>query len=78
MATNQLETDTVTREELNELIGSVRAGQMTLVDVLSRESYATRHIPGAVNLPVADIPGRAHEVLPDCDAPIVLYCGSPT
>ena len=76
--TNQLETGTITREELSELIDSVRAGQMTLVDVLSPESYATRHIPGAVNLPVADIPERAREVLPDRDAPIVLYCGRPT
>jgi rhodanese-like protein len=76
--TNQLETDTITREELNELIGSVRTGQMTLVDVLSPESYSTRHIPGAVNLPVADIPRRAPEVLPDRDAPIIVYCGSPT
>lgn len=78
MATNPLETDTITRAELNELIGSVRAGQMTLVDVLSPDSYATRHIPGAVNLPVADIPARVHEVLPDRDAPVVVYCGSPT
>ena len=81
MTIDQLEVDTITREELNRLLelnGARPAGQMTLVDVLSPESYATRHIPDAINVPVADIPRLAHEVLPDRDAPIVVYCGSPT
>jgi rhodanese-related sulfurtransferase len=73
MAINQRDVDTITRDELEEVVGTA-----TLVDVLSPASFATRHIPGAINLPVADIPGRAHEVLPDRDAPIVVYCGSPT
>jgi len=70
-----VEVETVTDEEL---IGALRARKATLVDVLSPESFATRHIPGAINLPVADIPHRAPEVLPDRDAPIVVYCGGPT
>jgi len=72
---NQLEVDTIHRDEL---IGLRRSGRVTLVDVLSPESYATRHIPGAINLPVADVTRRAHEVLPDRHAPIVVYCGGPT
>jgi rhodanese-related sulfurtransferase len=36
------------------------------------------HIPGAINLPVAEIPRRAPEVLPDRAASIVTYCGGPT
>jgi len=71
----QVEAETVTREELIEPQGT---RGMKLVDVLSPESFATRHIPGAVNLPVADIRHRAPEVLPDRDAPIVVYCGGPT
>jgi rhodanese-related sulfurtransferase len=66
---------TITREEL---IGRLKDGHVVLVDVLSPESFATRHIPGAVNLPVADIARRAAEVLPDRDAAIVAYCGGPT
>ena len=49
-----------------------------LVDVLSPESFAARHIPGAINLPVADIRRRAGDQLPDTHANIVVYCGSPT
>jgi rhodanese-related sulfurtransferase len=66
---------TITREEL---IGALQAGRTVLVDVLSPESFAARHIPAAVNLPVADVSRRAPEVLPDRSAAIVVYCGGPT
>jgi rhodanese-related sulfurtransferase len=63
---------------LEELISALRGRRLTLVDVLSPESFAARHIPGALNLPVVDIARRAGEVLPDRHAPIVAYCGGPT
>jgi rhodanese-related sulfurtransferase len=66
---------TVSRDEL---IGALRAKRVTLVDVLSGESFSASHIPGAINVPVADIARRAADVLPDKDAPIVVYCGGPT
>jgi rhodanese-related sulfurtransferase len=65
----------VTREELLE---GLRAGRITAVDVLSPESFAVTHIPGAINLPVADIPHRAADLLTDRRAAIVVYCGGPT
>jgi rhodanese-related sulfurtransferase len=68
-------SSTVTR---GDLIGALRSGRIVLVDVLSPESFAVRHIPGAVNLPVADIAHRAASVLPDRRIPIVTYCGGPT
>jgi len=74
-ATEAGEVPEVSREEL---IGALRRGRVTLVDVLPRESFAARHIPGALSLPVADIPTRAAQVLPNRDAPIVVYCGGPT
>jgi rhodanese-related sulfurtransferase len=61
-----------------ELAGALRARRVTLVDVLSPESFAAMHIPGAINLPLADIPLRAPELLPDRRARIVTYCGGPT
>lgn len=72
-ATHDIQT--VSRDEL---IRGLAANRITLVDVLSPESFAARHIPGAVNLPVAEIPRRAAEVLPDRRARIVTYCGGPT
>ena len=61
-----------------ELIRSLRAKRITLVDVLSPESFAAMHIPGAINLPVADLARRAAEALPDRRARVVTYCGGPT
>jgi rhodanese-related sulfurtransferase len=65
----------ITRDELIRLL---RAGRIVLVDVLSPESFAAAHIPGAINLPVADIARRAPDVLRDRHADIVAYCGGPT
>ena len=62
----------------DELVRALRGKRITLVDVLSPESFAAMHIPGAINLPVVDIARRAGEVLPDRRAPIVTYCGGPT
>ena len=56
----------------------VSRGTVTVVDVLPRESYAEGHIPGAVSLPIDDIPNEAARVLPVRTQPIVVYCGSPT
>jgi rhodanese-related sulfurtransferase len=67
--------DEIAREEL---IRALRERTISLVDVLSAESFAANHIPGAINLPVADVPTRALSVFPDRRAPIVTYCGGPT
>jgi rhodanese-related sulfurtransferase len=64
--------------QLAELVEAMRGRRVTVVDVLSPESYARQHIPGAINLPVADIPRRAAQVFPDRNIPIVAYCGGPT
>jgi rhodanese-related sulfurtransferase len=71
----QVDAATVSRAEL---IDALRSGRVVLVDVLSPESFAARHIPGAINLPVADILRRAADLLPDKHADIVGYCGGPT
>ena len=62
----------------DELIGRLREQRITLVDVLSPESFSTNHIPGAINIPVTDIARRAGTDLPDRNAAIVAYCGGPT
>jgi len=66
---------TITRDELSH---ELAAGRIVLVDVLSRESFAANHIPGAINLPVAEIARGAAAVIPDRHADIVAYCGGPT
>jgi rhodanese-related sulfurtransferase len=62
----------------DELILGLRDQRITLVDVLSPESFAANHIPGAINLPVVELARRAAQALPDRDTRIVAYCGGPT
>ena len=70
--------EAVTSVSHDELIVALRRQGAVLLDVLSPESFAAAHIPGAVNLPLAEIGRRAREVVPDRQAPIVVYCGGPT
>ena len=78
MATSALQQSDVPSISQAELARALSRRAVTLVDVLSPESFAAAHLPGAINLPVADIPRRAASMLPDRDAPIVTYCGGPT
>ncbi|MFP2957349.1 rhodanese-like domain-containing protein [Myxococcus sp. 1LA] len=52
----------------------VEAGA-TLVDVRTPEEFAAGHLPGAVNIPVEDLPHRFHE-LGSPEKPLVIYCRS--
>lgn len=62
----------VTLPELRRLL---RKGGVTLLDVRPREEYEAGHIPGAVSMPVADLPRRAREV-PKSKA-VIAYCRGP-
>lgn len=52
----------------------VEAGA-TLVDVRTPEEFATGHLPGAVNIPVEELPRRFPE-LGSPEKPLVVYCRS--
>ncbi len=63
---------------LGEMRGLVRDPAVTVLDVLSPSAYAGAHLPGAINIPVADLRERAPVELPDRSRRIVAYCGSST
>ncbi len=46
-----------------------------VVDVRPPEMFAESHIPGAVNIPQADLAGRIDELPSERDASIVMVCG---
>lgn len=50
----------------------VEAGA-TLVDVRTPEEFAAGHLPGAVNIPVDELPQRLGELGPP-EKPLVVYC----
>ncbi len=47
-----------------------------LVDVRTKEEFAAGHIPGALNIPLADISKRKQEIKDLGKKPVVFYCRS--
>lgn len=49
-----------------------------VINVLDREQYKDKHIPGTVNIPIqsSDFVERVVQRAPDKSAPVVLYCAS--
>ena len=60
---------------LSELVGRLKDPKLTIIDVLPATAYVQGHIPGALNLPLAEVAERAPAVLPDRHAEIAVYCG---
>lgn len=69
--TPEPEVSQISRDEIKHRL---KDPTLTVVDVLAREAYAAEHIPGAINLPLAEIEERAPQMLPDRDAEIAAYC----
>jgi rhodanese-related sulfurtransferase len=65
--------------DVSDVAAALAAGGdpgFTLVDSRSAESWEQGHIPGALHLPTARIPGHAAELL-DRDRPVVVHCWGP-
>ena len=62
---------TIDREELKEKIE--RGDDFVLLEVLSEQSYARGHLPGAIRFP-----GRSEvpDLLPDKATTVVAYCSN--
>jgi rhodanese-related sulfurtransferase len=66
----------ISRESLRQKIES--GTDFVLVDALSPMSYATSHLPGAINLPPDSVDGRAQRRIPDFSTEVVVYCSDAT
>ncbi|WP_017559106.1 ArsR/SmtB family transcription factor [Nocardiopsis baichengensis] len=55
-----------------ELLAAVSDGSAVVLDVRPAEEYASGHIPGAVSIPLQELPERLAEI-PE-DAEVVAYC----
>jgi rhodanese-related sulfurtransferase len=51
-----------------------RGDPFILLEVLAPQYYRHSHLPGALNLPPRKVTELAHELLPDKESEIVLYC----
>jgi rhodanese-related sulfurtransferase/DNA-binding transcriptional ArsR family regulator len=55
-----------------ELLRRARAGEALVIDVRPAEEYAAGHIPGAVSIPLGELPARLAVLPPGSE--IVAYC----
>ncbi|WP_456412184.1 ArsR/SmtB family transcription factor [Thiolapillus sp.] len=58
-----------------ELLERAREGLVTVLDVRPAEEYAAGHVPGAVNVPLAELEARLDEL--DTGHEVVAYCRGP-
>jgi len=64
-------TQKLTKEQLKDKLDNNT--QIKLVNVLPKESFEEKHIPGSINIPVTDIENIAPQRL-DKNDEIVVYC----
>ena len=59
----------------DELLGRLRAGLVTLLDVRPSDEFAAGHIAGAINVPLAELTRRLRRLPKDRE--VVAYCRGP-
>jgi rhodanese-related sulfurtransferase len=63
----------IDRDTLEQWLDEER--DVILVEVLAPDKYREFHLPGAINVPLADdFEERIQEAVPDEDQPVVVYC----
>ena len=65
---------TIIAEELKDKFDANE--DFILVNVLSHDSFETRHIPKSINIPLAEIGRRSKKELPDKNKETIVYCAS--
>ena len=58
-----------------ELLDRLRAGAATVLDVRPEDEFQQGHLPGALNIPLAQLERRLAELSPDRE--VVAYCRGP-
>jgi len=61
-----------------EILARLQDRALAIVNVMPADSFKAGHIPGSVNLPVADIQTKARQLLSNFHQEIVVHCSGPT
>jgi rhodanese-related sulfurtransferase/rubrerythrin len=73
MATfNRIET--MSAEKTKEWLAGKKEGDVTVLDVRQPQEYRSGHLPGAVFIPLPELPDRTKEL--DPSKPVLAYCRS--
>ncbi len=69
------ERDELEAVPADQLLERVRRGEVTVVDVRPPEEFAAGHIKGAINVPLAELMKRLHELPRERE--VIAYCRGP-
>jgi rhodanese-related sulfurtransferase/predicted transcriptional regulator len=69
------ELEVLDDDERDVLLDRIKGGQVTLIDVRPADEYQAGHIPGAISLPLEELPDRIGELPKKRE--IVAYCRGP-
>jgi len=64
----------ITREELRDKL--IMGEKVRLVEALPEKYWRDSHLPGALQMDYTEVADKAHDLLPDKGATIVVYCAS--
>jgi DNA-binding transcriptional ArsR family regulator/rhodanese-related sulfurtransferase len=62
-------------QEREALLARIRRREVTLLDVRPAREYAAAHLPGALSIPLDELPRRIREIPPGRE--VVAYCRGP-
>jgi rhodanese-related sulfurtransferase len=69
------EPSTISREEI---LARLEDRALVIVNVMPRETFIECHIPGSINLPVAEIEAKARQLISNSSRETAIYCAGPT
>jgi rhodanese-related sulfurtransferase len=69
------ESSTISRDEL---LARLKDRALVIVNVMPRETYEEGHIPGSINLPVAEVEAKARQLISNFAQEIAVYCAGAT
>ena len=64
----------LTSEDFRDQFVSGARGAYLFIDVREEDEHAEVHIPGAINIPLSELPARLDEISEE--APVVLVCNT--
>jgi rhodanese-related sulfurtransferase/rubrerythrin len=66
--------ETMSAEKTREWLSGKKEGDVTVLDVRQPQEYRSGHLPGAVFIPLPELPDRTKEL--DPSKPVLAYCRS--
>lgn len=74
MMTSNKNVKNVSGAEASELVSKDKS--FLILDVRTKGEFSGGHIPGAINIPVQELPNRVAEIKKHIEQPVMVYCAS--